>query len=102
MMGIGLQSSVKLPRSTQVHVQGCYNSLLDVGDSNGFISINKHGFKDTSLQVNLESGFQVGLEVGKDRLLNLFMSKTIEGQETRLSQFDQKAVVISGLDANNT
>merc|ERR1719219_2561146 len=90
------------PGGTQVHVQGGDNGPLDVSDSNWFSSLNKHGFKDTPPQVNLERCQHVGPEGGRDRSINFLMSKAIEGQETGFSQLDQKAVVISSLDTDNS
>ena len=92
----------KSPGGTQVHVQGGNNSPLDVSDSNWFSSLNKHGFKDTLPQVNLESSLHVGLEGGRDRSFNFLLSKAIEGQETGFSQLDQKAVVVFSLDTDNS
>ena len=98
-----LKNEIKgLPGGSQVHVQGGNNGSLDIGDSNWFSSLNKHGFKDTFLQVNLESSLQVGLECSRDRCFNLLMSKTIEGQETRLSHLNQKAEVRLSLDTDNS
>ena len=69
----------KSPGGTQVHVQGGDNGPLDVSDSDWFSSLNKHGFKDTLPQVNLESSLHVSLEGSRDRSFNFLMSKAVEG-----------------------
>ena len=52
--------------------------------------------------MNLESSLQMGFEWSRNRLFHLLMSKAIKGQKFRLAKFDQKAVIILGLNTENT
>jgi len=100
-----VRNNLATPGSRQIHVQAGQDSLLDVGDSNGLLSINKKGLNDTPSQMGPEGLLQVSLEDGGDGLLGLFATllalNAIEGQELGLVKLDVKAVVGLGLDAKD-
>lgn len=92
------------PGGTQIHVNVGQDSLLDVSDSNGLQMFNKNGLNNAPPQVDLERLLEVGFEGLRNGLFHFLLPlilETIKGQETRVFKLDQKAVVRSGLDADD-